>query len=112
MDIPATRHLGHSRFVCGSGEDDLVNLFASYFLRKEKHFTHRRSSNYNAGQDGWTGTPESSGVRKVEVHKLSAGKRVDNSIPDRGGGGGHSPTPTSYGRSWGKGMTGRKNGKS
>ena len=37
MDISSTRHLGHRRIVCESGEDDLRNFFASSFPRKEKN---------------------------------------------------------------------------
>ena len=36
MDIYSTHHLRHRRLVRRSGEDDLQNLFASYFLRKDK----------------------------------------------------------------------------
>ena len=35
MDISSTRHLGHRRRVCESGEDDSGNLFASSFIRKD-----------------------------------------------------------------------------
>ena len=36
VDVSTTRHLGHGGCVCGSGEDDQGNLFASSFLQKEK----------------------------------------------------------------------------
>ena len=64
-------HLGHGRRVHGSGENDLGNLFSSYFLQKDKNpLTHRRSSKYNDGQEIRTGTPESSEVSKGELLKL------------------------------------------
>ena len=45
VDISTTRHLGYGGRVCGSGKDDLGNLFASFFLRKNKTpLTHCRSS--------------------------------------------------------------------
>ena len=57
--ISLTRHLGHGRCVRGSGEYDLINLFASSFLWKdEKPLPCRRSSKYNACQESRTGTPE------------------------------------------------------
>ena len=65
MDISVTRHLGHEGCVLGSGEDNLGELFASPFLRKDKNpLAHIRSSKYNADQDRRTGVPESSDVIK------------------------------------------------
>ena len=58
VDISTTRHNGYGVCVCGSGEDDLVNLFASYFLRKEKiPLTHRKSSKYDISQEIHIGNP-------------------------------------------------------
>ena len=63
------------------------NIFASYFLWKDKnHITHRRNSKYDAGQYGRTGTPESSDIIKVKIPKLSAGNRGTNSGRARGRG--------------------------
>ena len=71
MDISSTRHLGHRRLVRGSGEGDLGNLFASYFLRKDENpLSCSRSSKYDSGQEIRIGTPESSDVRSREVFKL------------------------------------------
>ena len=51
MDISSMRHLGHRRRVCGSGENDSGNLFASSFLWKYKNpLPCCRSSKYDAGQ--------------------------------------------------------------
>ena len=76
MDIYLTRHLGHGRRVCGFGENDSGNIFASSFLRKDKNpLTHRKSSKYYAGQEIWTETPESSDVSIGELIKLPAGER-------------------------------------
>ena len=59
------RQLGHGGFVSGSGEDDLGNLFASTFLRKDKNpLTPCRISKYDSKQDRRTGTTESSDVSK------------------------------------------------
>ena len=81
------RHLGHGGRVRGSGEDDLGNLFASYFPWKDKTpLTHSRNYKYDANQDGRTGTPESSGISKVKIPKLSAGKRGNDSVRDVGRG--------------------------
>ena len=75
MYISSTRHLGNGRRVCGSGENDSGNLFASYFLQKdEKPTPHRRSSEYDAVQASWTGTPESSDVSTQELLKLPEGE--------------------------------------
>ena len=81
MDVSKTRHLGHGGCVCGSGEYSKGNLFASSFLRKDKnHLTHCSISKYNAGQETRIETPEFSGTSKGKVPKLSAGKRVTNSV--------------------------------
>ena len=71
MDISSTRHLVHGRRVCRSGDDDLINLFASYFIQKDENpLPRHRISKYNAGQEILTGTPESSDVITGEVLKL------------------------------------------
>ena len=67
------RHLGHRGRVCGSGSNDLGNLFAfSFHWKLKKRLTHCRSSKYDSGQEIRTGTPESSDVSKVEIPKLPA----------------------------------------
>ena len=66
VDISTTRNMGYGGHVCGSGEDDLGNLFSLSFLRKEKISpTHRRRSKYYAGQEIRIGTPELSDVSKI-----------------------------------------------
>ena len=45
------------------------------FSERQNSLVHCRVSKYDVNQDIWIGTPESSDVRKVEVTKLSAGKR-------------------------------------
>ena len=76
MDISSTRHLVHGRRVCGSGEDDLGNLLALSFLRKnENPLPYSGSFKYNASQEIRTGNPEYSDVSTVEVLKLHAGER-------------------------------------
>ena len=73
MDISSTRRLGHGRHVCGSGEDDSRNIFASSFLRKDGNpLPRHRKSKYNAGQENRTGAPESSDASSVEVLKLQS----------------------------------------
>ena len=52
---------------------------------RQKPSPHCRRSSYNAYQDIWTGTPESSNIRKGEVPKLSAGKRGTNLAVTGGG---------------------------
>ena len=111
MDIYATCHLGYRGCVDGSGEDDLGNLFVSSFPNKDKNpLTHRKSSNYDENQYVWTGTPEYSDISKVEVPKLSAGKRRTDL--GHGGGKGNSIMLTTYGRLGKKGTTGIKTGES
>ena len=39
VDISTTRHLGHGGCVHGIGKNDSENIFASYFLRKEKNLS-------------------------------------------------------------------------
>ena len=59
------------------------NLFASYFSQKDKiPLTHRMISKYDAGQEIWIGTPESSDISKGKSPKLSVGKRRTNSSLD------------------------------
>ena len=95
MDISSTRHPGHRRLVCRSGEDDLRKLFASYFLRRDENpLPHRRSSKYNAGQEIRTGTPESSDVITGEVLKLHVRERITDMGHDGRGG---SPMQTTSG---------------
>ena len=110
MDISTTRHLGHRGSVRGSGENDSINLFASYFLWKEKNpLTHCRSSKYDVDQDGRTGTHEYSDVSEVEVPKLLEGKCGTYSGCDRGRSILQRRPPTdARGRN---SVTGRKTGK-
>ena len=69
-------HLGHGGRVCGSGENDSGNIFASSFIRKDENpLTHRRNSKYYANQCGSTWPPESSDVSEGEILKISAGKQ-------------------------------------
>ena len=57
-------------------EEMIWKHFASSFLWKYKNpLTHCRNSKYDAYQYGLRWTPESSGVIKVEIPKLSVGKR-------------------------------------
>ena len=88
VDISTTCHLGRGGCVFRSGEDAPGNLFASYFLRKEKPLIHSRSSNNDAGQEIWIGTTESSNVSEGKIPKFSEGKCGANS--GRGGGGSFS----------------------
>ena len=63
VDIYTTRHLGHRGCIHRSGEDTPGNIFASYYLWKEKTpLTHHRSSKYDTGQEIHIGTPEASDV--------------------------------------------------
>ena len=51
VDIYTTRYLGYGGRICGSGEDDPVKPFVSYFIHKDKmHLTHCRSYMYDAGE--------------------------------------------------------------
>ena len=110
VDISATHHLGHRGCARGSGENDSGNLFVLSFLLKDKNpLTHRKNSKYDADQDGRTGPTESSDVSKGEIPKLSVVKRGTDY--DCEGGGGHSPTPTTYICLGKKGITGRKTRK-
>ena len=60
--------------VSGSRENYLGNLFASSFLQKEESpLTHCMISNYDAGQEIRTRTPESSGSSTGEIPKLPEG---------------------------------------
>ena len=70
------RHLGHGGRVCRIGENDSGNLFALYFIRKDKNpLTHCRRSKYDAGQEIGTGTLESSDVSKGEIPNFPVGER-------------------------------------
>ena len=109
VDIYTTRHLGHRGCISGSGENDIGNFFASYFLHKDKILlTHRRSSKYNYGQESRIGTPKYSDVSKGKIPKFSAGKRGTNLGRAREGG--KYPTPTTSWRSGKKVVIGRKVG--
>ena len=78
-------HLVHGGCVRRSGKEDSGKYFASSFLHKYKNpLTHYRSSTYDDNQDGRTGTPEFSEISKGEVPKLSAGKRITDSVRDGG----------------------------
>ena len=71
----------------GSGEDDLRNLFASYFLWKdENHPPRHRSSKYDSRQEIRTGTPEFSDVCTGEVLNLHARYRRTDTGRDGGRG--------------------------
>ena len=87
MDISSMRHLGHSRLVRRSVENDPRKLFASYFLRKDENpLPRRRSSKYGAVQESRTGTPESSDVIIGCVLKLHAmERRTDTGRDERVG---------------------------
>ena len=51
VDISTMRHLVYGGRICGSGEDDPVKPFVSYFIHKDKmHLTHCRSYMYDAGE--------------------------------------------------------------
>ena len=80
------RHLEHKRIVRGSGDDDLRNLFAMSLLRKDENpLSCRRSSKYDASQENWTRTPESSYVSSGEVLMLHAREhRTDTGCDRRG----------------------------
>ena len=95
MDISSTRHPGHRRIVCRSGEDDLRKLFASSFLWKEENPLSRcGSSKYYAGQEIRTGTPEFSEVSSGEVLNIhTRERRTDTGRDGRGG----SSMPTTSG---------------
>ena len=83
MDISSTRHPGHRRLVCRSGEDDLRKRFASPFLWKEENPLPRCGrSTYDAGQEIRTGTPESSEVRSGEVLKIHTRERRNDTGRD------------------------------
>ena len=85
--ISPTRHMGHGRRVRESGENDLGNLFASSFLRKDENpLIHRTRSKYNSGQEICTGTSESSDIIKGEILKLLVGERGTGLGRDRVGG--------------------------
>ena len=86
MYISSTRHLGHRILVCGSGEDDLRNIFASSFLRKDENPLPRcRNCKYDVGQEIRTGTPESSDVSTGEVIKLHTREHItDTGCDGRG----------------------------
>ena len=72
MDIHITRHLGYGRDICGSVEGCPGNLFALYFILKDKiPLDHCRISKYNASQESPIGTPKSSNISKKEAPKFS-----------------------------------------
>ena len=76
INISSTRHLGHGRRVCGSGENDSRNFLPHIFFGKyENPLPHRRISKYDAGQEIQNGDLESSDVNTGEVLKLPAGDR-------------------------------------
>ena len=107
VDISTMRHLVYGGRICGSGEDDPGNLFASSFLRKEKiTITHCRISKCAAGRESRIGDPDSSDTRKLEVSKFSVIKSGSNL--GRGGGGGNSAVLITFWCSGKKGVTGRK----
>ena len=84
VDISSTRHLGHGRRVCGSGENYLGNLFASSFIWKDENpLSYCRSLKYDAGQEIRAENPEPSDVSTVEVLKLPGGERVPGLGRDR-----------------------------
>ena len=81
------RHNKYRGRACGSGGDDLGNLFASSYLQKNNTpLTQLRSSNYDDIQEIRIGIPESSGVREQEMTKFETGKIRANSIRDGGRG--------------------------
>ena len=87
IDISSTRHLGHRRLVSRSGEDDLGNLFAPSFLKKDENPLPRcRRSKYGAHQEIRTGTPESSDVSSVELLKLHVRDHRTDTVRDTRGG--------------------------
>ena len=76
VNISTTRHLGNGGCVCGSGENDSGNLFASSFPRKDENsLTHSRNSNNNAALGGQTWPPES-----LLLARRSEERRASNNI--------------------------------
>ena len=70
--------------ICGSGEDSLGNILALYFLQKNKTpLNHCRISKCYSGQEIQIGPPESSDVRKQEIHKFVAVNNGVNSSRER-----------------------------
>ena len=63
VDISTTRHNEYGILVYRSGEDYAGNIFALYFIRKEKTpLTRHGRYKYDPGQEIRIGPPESSDV--------------------------------------------------
>ena len=87
VDISTVRHYEYGGHVHRSGKDDSGNLFASYFLRKEKiPPTHHRGSKYDTGQENRIAPPESSDVYERVINKFTLIKHIVNSGSDGGRG--------------------------
>ena len=86
VEIYTTCHKEYGRSVCGSGENDLGNLFSLPFLRIDKiPLTYSRISKYDAGKKMRPEPHEPCDFREQEIPKFATCKHRVYLRRDMGG---------------------------